>query len=75
MATTAQKISVPDARQRAVEPSGVLTPQWFRFAEDLASRRCAFVADLGASPTTAQIATAFNALLAALQAADLQETS
>lgn len=43
--------------------------------EEVSKRVSVNVADLGASPTNAEIATAFNALLAALQNANLQETS
>jgi hypothetical protein len=42
--------------------------------EELSKRTAANVADLAEPSTNAEIVTAFNALLAALQAADIQET-
>ncbi len=41
--------------------------------EEVSKRSSVNVAALGASPTNAEIATAFNALLTALQNANLQE--
>ena len=43
--------------------------------EEIGNRVAANVAALGASPTNAEIATAFNALLSALKTANLQNSS
>lgn len=54
------------------------SPDYHRYIggiEKLAGRVAINVSPLGASPTNAEIATAFNALLTALQDAKLQETS
>jgi hypothetical protein len=56
----------------------LMTRPWYAFFDEMTRRQntlAAFVADLGASPTVEQISTAFNALLEALQDAEMQETS
>lgn len=55
-----------------------LTRAWYAFFDALTRKvngKADFVADLAASPTVEQISTAFNALLEALQDAEMQETS
>lgn len=65
--------SAPIANER-----GGVTQAWGAYLdgiEEVSGRVAANVAPLGASPSNAQIATAFNSLLTALQDANLQETS
>lgn len=81
----ANPIAVPAFGQPVIE-NGTFTRPWYNFLEAVArklnevdthqdARVAAFVADLGGSPTAGQISAAFNALLAALQAAALQADS
>jgi hypothetical protein len=52
---------------RSPVPLSITDPEQQIFLDRLWKRKVAAITPLGASPTTAQIATAFNALLAAMQ--------
>lgn len=82
----AAKLSVPSASEPLLDAGGRLSRAWHTFFASLTDklnevdadqtdRVAAFVADLTASPTVEQIATAFNSLLEGLQDSGLQETS
>ena len=52
-----------------------LSREWHEYLKGIEKKVCAKQADLAASPTTTEIATAFNALLAAMKAAYLMRES
>ena len=59
---------------RSPVPLSITDPEHQIFLDRLWKRKVAAITPLGASPTNAQIATAFNALLAAMQASEAMET-
>lgn len=59
---------------RSPVPSSITDPEQQRFFDQLWKRRIAAVDQLAASPTTTEIATAFNALITAMQASGAMET-
>ena len=75
----AQRYKMPTPQAALVDQRlGGPSPVYYRYLagiDELSSRVSINISNLGASPTNAEIATAFNALLAALQNANLQETS
>lgn len=58
---------------RSPVPSSITDPEQQRFLDQLWKRRVVAVDQLPASPTNAEIATAFNALIVALQASGAME--
>lgn len=52
---------------RSPVPLSIADPEHVIFLDRLWKRKVAAITPLGASPTTAEIATAFNALLVAMQ--------
>jgi hypothetical protein len=60
--------------RRSPVPPSVTDPEQQEFLDKLWKRRLAAVSTLAASPTTTEIATAFNALIAAMQDSGAMET-
>ena len=60
-------------RQRSPVQSSITDPETLNFLDQLWKRRVAAIDTLAATPTTTQIATAFNALIAAMQASGAME--
>lgn len=58
---------------RSPVPPSFTDPEQQAFLDDLYRRQIAAIDDLAASPTTTEIATAFNALLAAMRASKAME--
>lgn len=58
---------------RSPVPSSITDPEQQSFLDQLWKRRAAAVSQLPASPTNVQIATAFNALIVAIQASGAME--
>jgi hypothetical protein len=61
--------------KRSPIPPSITDPAELAFFDDLYRRQVAAVAQLGAAPTNAEIATAFNALIIAMQASKAMESS
>lgn len=60
-------------RQRSPVPLSITDIEQQAFLDELYKRRVAAIDTLSASPTTTEIATAFNALIAAMQASGAME--
>lgn len=59
--------------RRSPVPSSITDPEQQRFLDELWKRRVGEIAQLSASPTNAEIATAFNALITAMQTSGAME--
>lgn len=59
---------------RSPVPSAITDPEHQSFLDELWKRRVAAQTALGASPTTTELATAFNALIAAMQSSGSMES-
>lgn len=60
--------------KRSPIPPSINDPTQIAFLDDLYRRQVAAVDQLGAAPTNAEIATAFNALITAMQASKAMES-